>query len=93
MPGGSETIYDFDRRVSKRTQILPPLPEDKFLCSFSHIFAGGYAAGYYSYKVFGYKKLLPDWFLHLSYRIFIIGRKTVIVDNFQIYEVGRGVVC
>jgi oligopeptidase A len=29
---------------------LPPLPESRFLCSFSHIFAGGYAAGYYSYK-------------------------------------------
>ncbi len=26
------------------------LPEDRFLCSFSHIFAGAYAAGYYSYK-------------------------------------------
>ena len=30
--------------------MLPPLPEDRFLCAFSHIFAGGYAAGYYSYK-------------------------------------------
>jgi oligopeptidase A len=29
---------------------LPPIPEDNFLCSFGHIFAGGYAAGYYSYK-------------------------------------------
>ncbi len=29
---------------------LPPLPEDRFLCSFTHIFSGGYAAGYYSYK-------------------------------------------
>lgn len=32
---------------------LPPgmlLPEDRSLCSFSHIFAGAYAAGYYSYK-------------------------------------------
>jgi oligopeptidase A len=26
------------------------VPEDRFLCSFGHIFAGGYAAGYYSYK-------------------------------------------
>jgi oligopeptidase A len=24
-------------------------PDDQFLCSFSHIFAGGYSAGYYSY--------------------------------------------
>jgi len=29
---------------------MDPLDEDRFLCSFSHIFAGGYAAGYYSYK-------------------------------------------
>ncbi|VFQ70320.1 unnamed protein product [Cuscuta campestris] len=49
-PGGSETIFDVDQRVSKKTQVLPPLPDDKFLCGFSHIFNGGYAAGYYSYK-------------------------------------------
>ena len=36
--------------VAKKVLPLPLLPEDKFLCSFSHIFAGGYAAGYYSYK-------------------------------------------
>ena len=30
--------------------MVPPLPEDRFLCSFSHIFGGGYSAGYYSYK-------------------------------------------
>ncbi|KAF7129079.1 hypothetical protein RHSIM_Rhsim10G0079900 [Rhododendron simsii] len=40
VPGGSESIYDVDQRVSKGTQVIPPLPEDRFLCSFSHIFAG-----------------------------------------------------
>ena len=29
---------------------MPLLPEDRSLCSFQHIFSGGYAAGYYSYK-------------------------------------------
>lgn len=50
VPGGPESVYDVDQRVSERTQVLPPLAEDRFLCGFSHIFAGGYAAGYYSYK-------------------------------------------
>jgi len=29
---------------------VPTVPEDRFLCAFTHIFAGGYAAGYYGYK-------------------------------------------
>lgn len=29
---------------------VPVIAGDLFLCSFSHIFAGGYAAGYYGYK-------------------------------------------
>ncbi|MBW1883577.1 MAG: M3 family metallopeptidase [Deltaproteobacteria bacterium] len=45
-----ESIFDIQRRIAARTTILPPLDEDRFLCSFGHIFAGGYAAGYYSYK-------------------------------------------
>jgi len=49
-PGGAETASDVRQRIAKTTTVLPPLAEDAFLCSFGHIFAGGYAAGYYSYK-------------------------------------------
>jgi oligopeptidase A len=50
LAASGESIFDVQRRVAERTTVLPPLPEDRFLCSFGHIFAGGYAAGYYSYK-------------------------------------------
>jgi len=29
---------------------MPTVEGDKFLCAFTHIFAGGYAAGYFGYK-------------------------------------------
>jgi oligopeptidase A len=47
---GGDSIFDVQKRVMEKTSVLPMLPEDRFLCSFQHIFAGGYAAGYYSYK-------------------------------------------
>ncbi|MEZ4279383.1 MAG: M3 family metallopeptidase [Myxococcota bacterium] len=45
-----ERIFALQAEIAARTTVIPPLPEDRFLCSFGHIFAGGYAAGYYSYK-------------------------------------------
>ena len=30
--------------------MVKPLEEDRFPCSFLHVFSSGYAAGYYSYK-------------------------------------------
>jgi len=49
-PNGSKTVYDFDREVGELTDVMPMQPYDRFLNGFSHIFAGGYAAGYFSYK-------------------------------------------
>ena len=44
------TPDELRRDVATTTTVMPPIPEDQFLCAFGHIFAGGYAAGYYSYK-------------------------------------------
>lgn len=50
-PEGSLTPFDIWNELSLKTSHLPSLKEDRFLCSFHHIFGGdSYAAGYYSYK-------------------------------------------
>jgi len=49
-PDKDEDFNGVYREVAKTYAPLPPLDEDWFLCGFGHIFAGGYAAGYYSYK-------------------------------------------
>ena len=43
-------IIDFEKEAMASTQILPMIPNTAMSTSFSHIFSGGYAAGYYSYK-------------------------------------------
>ncbi|CAH0475615.1 unnamed protein product [Peronospora belbahrii] len=45
-----EPLFAVQQRLLSEYAVLTPLEEDRFLCSFAHIFAGGYAAGYYSYK-------------------------------------------
>ncbi len=43
-------IYETLDAVRKQVSVLIPPSFNRFAHSFSHIFAGGYAAGYYSYK-------------------------------------------
>jgi len=37
-------------RVREETSLMPIIDENRFLNAFSHVFAGGYSAGYFSYK-------------------------------------------
>jgi peptidyl-dipeptidase Dcp len=43
-------LFEFEREIMESTQILPRVNGTAMSPSFSHIFSGGYAAGYYSYK-------------------------------------------
>ena len=49
-PGSGQSPEELRRQIAAHTTVLAPIDEDAFLCAFGHIFAGGYAAGYYSYK-------------------------------------------
>lgn len=45
-----EDVVAYESKVTKKCTIMPVIEGVAFSPSFSHIFAGGYAAGYYSYK-------------------------------------------
>ncbi len=46
----TDDIIPFEKKAWQKAMVLPQLPDTCMTVQFSHIMAGGYAAGYYSYK-------------------------------------------
>jgi len=49
-PNGGRTAMDLLNDIRRQVAVIVPPAYNRFPNNFSHIFAGGYAAGYYSYK-------------------------------------------
>lgn len=49
-PGPATTVASIETSILKPIAVLPRIETANFSVSFSHIFSGGYSAGYYSYK-------------------------------------------
>jgi len=45
-----DDVDAFEKKAVEKMRLLPPVEGANFSCAFGHIFAGGYSAGYYSYK-------------------------------------------
>lgn len=43
-------VEQFERKATEKTSLVDDAPRTCFATGFGHIFAGGYSAGYYSYK-------------------------------------------
>lgn len=39
---GTKSVFEVQQEAAKKYTVIPPLPDDRFLCAFGHIFAGGY---------------------------------------------------
>ncbi len=49
-PDEIKDVNSFEIKATEKTRLFPVIEGVNSSCAFSHIFAGGYSAGYYSYK-------------------------------------------
>lgn len=77
-------VEAFEKAAIKKTQILPAIDGTSFSTSFSHIFAGGYSAGYYSYK--WAEVLSADAYAAFEEAASASGRSTLDVDTGRRYR-------
>lgn len=47
---GNESVVEIESKIDEQVNLFPRVEGTAFSPAFSHIFAGGYSAGYYSYK-------------------------------------------
>ncbi len=45
-----DAVIDFGNKAMEQVKVLPNIPGTQMETAFTHIFSGGYASGYYSYK-------------------------------------------
>lgn len=84
-PATIEDVDAFEKEATERFALLPRVAGTNSSCAFAHIFAGGYAAGYYSYK--WAEALEADaWSMFDEHGIF--DKETA--DKFRTYILSRG---
>lgn len=95
----NDDVRAFEQDAMAHVQLLPVVPEACMSTSFGHIFSGGYAAGYYSYKwsevmdadafsVFKENGIFNKETAH-SFRIHILERGNT-EDPMKLYKLFRG---
>lgn len=93
-----DSVEEFEKKVIEETQLYPTVEGSAMSPSFSHIFPGGYSAGYYSYKwaevldadAFDYFRETGIFNAETAYKFKTLLSKGGTVDPMELYIDFRG---